>query len=173
MQRIYGAQASFGGTGMEEVRITNVLVALRRVIRATDLHSRDLVRSSGLTAPQLLLLQTIKGKSSATAGELAQDMSLSQATVTSILDRLEARKFVTRKKSTVDKRKVLIRLTAAGRASIRNAPVPLQQSFVKQFKSLHDWEQNMIIAALQRVAFMMDAQNLDAAPILDVGLIDR
>ncbi len=158
---------------MKDTQITNVLVALRRVIRATDLHSRDLVRSSGLTAPQLLLLQTIKARGSITAAELALEMSLSQATVTSILDRMEARKYVTRRKSTVDKRKVLIQLTDLGKASIRNAPVPLQDSFVTQFKALQDWEQNMIIAALQRVATMMDAQDLDAAPILDVGTIDR
>jgi len=158
---------------MKEAQITNVLVALRRVIRATDLHSRDLVRSSGLTAPQLLLLQTIKAKTSVTAAELAQEMSLSQATVTSIVDRMEARKYVTRKKSTEDRRKVHIRLTDLGKASIRNAPVPLQESFVTQFRNLQEWEQNMLIAALQRVAFMMDAQDLDAAPILDVGTIDR
>ena len=31
----------------------------------------------------------------------------------------------------------------------------------------------MIIAALQRVAEMMDAQELDAAPFLEVGKLDR
>lgn len=135
---------------MQDPRITNVLVALRRVIRATDLHSRELVRSSGLTAPQLLLLQTVKAKGEATVGELAQEMSLSQATVTSILDRMEARKLVSRKKSTADRRKVHVTLTTLGKTTIRNAPVPLQESFVEQFRQLQDWEQHMIIAALQR-----------------------
>ena len=31
----------------------------------------------------------------------------------------------------------------------------------------------MIISSLQRVAQMMDAQHIDAAPVLDVGSIDR
>ena len=158
---------------MQDSRITNVLVALRRVIRATDLHSRELVRSSGLTAPQLLLLQTVKSRTRATVGELAQEMSLSQATVTSILDRMEARKYVSRKKVAEDRRKVYVSLTPLGKTAIRNAPVPLQESFVAQFRELQDWEQHMIIAALQRIAFMMDAHNLDAAPLLDVGMIDR
>ena len=158
---------------MQDSRSTNVLVALRRVIRATDLHSRELVRSSGLTAPQLLLLQTVKSRTRATVGELAQEMSLSQATVTSILDRMEARKYVSRKKVAEDRRKVYISLTPLGKTAIRNAPVPLQESFVAQFRELQDWEQHMIIAALQRIAFMMDAHNLDAAPLLDVGMIDR
>ena len=158
---------------MQDPLITSVLVALRRVIRATDLHSHELVRTSGLTTPQLLLLQTIRDRSEVTVGEIAEEMSLSQATVTSIVDRMELRKFVSRKKSDKDKRKVYIGLTKHGKDAIRNAPVPLQDSFVSQFKNLKDWEQNMIIAALQRVAFMMDAENLDAAPLLDVGVPDR
>jgi DNA-binding MarR family transcriptional regulator len=158
---------------MQDPQITSVLVALRRVIRATDLHSHELVRTSGLTTPQLLLLQTIRDRGEVTVGEIADEMSLSQATVTSILDRMELRKFISRTRSGKDKRKVYIMLTRGGKEAIRNAPAPLQDSFVKQFKNLKDWEQNMIIAALQRIAFMMDAENLDAAPLLDVGTPDR
>ncbi len=66
-------------------RIEEVLVALRRVIRATDLHSKHLAKTAGLTAPQILLLQTVRNKGEVTIGELAQDMSLSQATVTTIM----------------------------------------------------------------------------------------
>ena len=50
---------------------------------------------------------------------------------------------------------------------------PLQESFIKQFTKLKDWEQNMIISSLQRLASMMDAQEIDAAPVLDVGVLDR
>ena len=39
--------------------IEEVLVALRRVIRATDLHSKHLAKTTGLTAPQMLLLQIL------------------------------------------------------------------------------------------------------------------
>ncbi|WP_156494910.1 MarR family winged helix-turn-helix transcriptional regulator, partial [Oleiphilus sp. HI0128] len=74
--------------------IEEVLVSLRRVIRATDLHSKHLAKTTGLTAPQILLLQTIRNKGEVSIGELAHDMSLSQATVTTILDRLEKREFV-------------------------------------------------------------------------------
>ena len=66
-----------------------VLISLRRVIRATDIHSKHLAKTTGLTAPQILLLQTIRDRPQATLKQLANDVSLSQATVTSILDRLE------------------------------------------------------------------------------------
>ena len=87
--------------------IDEVLVALRRVIRATDLHSKRLAKTTGLTSPQILLLQTIRQKGQVTIGELANEISLSQATVTTILDRLEKRKLVFRERSKEDKRKVL------------------------------------------------------------------
>ena len=154
-------------------KIEEVLVALRRVIRATDLHSKHLAKTTGLTAPQMLLMQTIKSKGNMTIGELATFMSLSQATVTSIVDRLEKRQLVARERSTTDKRKVHALLTDSGIAALKSAPIPLQHQFTRQFDTLEAWEQSMIIASLQRIAHMMDAHNIDAAPLLDVGTLDR
>lgn len=158
---------------MRDPQIEAVLVALRRVMRATDLHSRELVRTTGLTAPQLLLLQTIQQLGVVSVGELAQEMSLSQATVTSILDRLEDRGFVQRQKGAADKRKVFTSLTDKGVAASKDAPIPLQQRFVARFGKLASWEQHQLIAALQRVAAMMDAEDIDASPVLDTGVLDR
>jgi DNA-binding MarR family transcriptional regulator len=150
-----------------------VLIALRRVIRATDLHSKHLSKTSGLTAPQILLLQTIHNKGQVTVGELANEISLSQATVTTIIDRLEKRELVYRERSVKDKRKVHAFLTELGKITIEKAPTPLQEQFVTQFEALKSWEQMMIISSLQRVAQMMDATNIDASPVLDVGTLDR
>jgi DNA-binding MarR family transcriptional regulator len=150
-----------------------VLVSLRRVIRATDLHSKYLAKTTGLTAPQILLLQTIRDKGQVTIGELASQISLSQATVTTILDRLEKKQLVYRERSNKDKRKVHAHLTDRGIETLKEAPTPLQEHFVRQFGSLQNWEQTMIIASLQRVAHMMDAQHIDASPVLYVGAIDR
>lgn len=162
--------------GSEDVllgRIEEVLVALRRVIRATDMHSKHLAKTTGLTAPQILLLQTIRDRGQVTIGELATDMSLSQATVTTILDRLEKRSLVYRQRSDTDKRKVHAYLTDEAMGILETAPVPLQDQFARQFGALEEWEQSMIIASLQRIARMMDAEHIDASPVLDIGLLDR
>ncbi|HEY9135520.1 MAG TPA: MarR family transcriptional regulator [Pseudomonadales bacterium] len=153
--------------------IEEVLVALRRVIRAIDLHSKHLAKTTGLTAPQVLLLQTIRDNGEVTIGELAKEMSLSQATVTSILDRLEKRGLVCRERSKEDKRKVHAYLTEQACETLKEAPIPLQQHFARQFNDLNDWEQTMIISSLQRIAHMMDAQHIDASPVLDIGMLDR
>ncbi|WP_328296342.1 MULTISPECIES: MarR family winged helix-turn-helix transcriptional regulator [Oceanospirillaceae] len=154
-------------------RYDEVLVALRRIIRATDLHSRQLSKIAGLTAPQLLILQLLRQHTELTVGEVAQRVSLSQATVTTIIDRLEKRGFVKRERGSADKRKVYVYLTPEADAVLLNAPKPLQESFVQQYQDLHDWEQTMILSSLERVAYMMDAQHIDASPVLDVGALDR
>lgn len=146
-----------------------VLVALRRVIRATDLHSKRLSKHAGLTGPQLLIMRSIRALGEVTIGTIADKVSLSQATVTTILDRLEHRSLVYRVRSTQDKRKVHAHLTADGVDIMARAPEPLQEDFIKKFQSLAEWEQTMILASLQRVANMMDADDIDASPVLDVG----
>jgi DNA-binding MarR family transcriptional regulator len=154
-------------------KVDEVLVALRRIIRATDLHSKHLAKTTGLTAPQIILLKTIRDQGEMTIGGLAGTINLSQATVTTIIDRLEKRGLVERARSSTDKRKVYALLTDAGHEVLKSAPMPLQYQFARQFGDLHEWEQMMIIASLQRVAHMMDAQHIDASPVLDVGLLDR
>ncbi|RCU45434.1 MULTISPECIES: MarR family winged helix-turn-helix transcriptional regulator [Corallincola] len=150
-----------------------VLTSLRRLMRATDLHSRYLNKTSGLTSPQLLVLQALKNKQAMISREIAKEINLSQATITSILDRLEAKQLITRKRSEDDRRKVMVSLSEKGHEKIASAPAPLQESFVRQFKQLESWEQSMILSSLQRLATMMDAEDIDAAPVLDIGDIDR
>ena len=153
--------------------IDQVLVSLRRVTRAIDLHSKHLMKTAGLTAPQMLILQILRDQGDVIISDVASQVSLSQATVTSIIDRLEKRGLVMRERSSQDKRKVYACLTETRNELIRNAPMPLQDYFIRQFSDLQEWEQTQIISSLQRVAYMMDAQHIDASPVLDVGAIDR
>lgn len=150
-----------------------VLIALRRVIRATDLHSKQLIKTASVTAPQLLLMQAINRQGNAIISDLAREVSLSQATVTTILDRLENRNLVVRQRSMEDKRKVHIHLTEHGHKILLNAPTALQHQFAKKFEALQDWEQSMMLSSLQRIAQMMNAEDMDAAPFLETGELDR
>lgn len=144
-----------------------VLVSLRQIIRAIDLHSKKLERESGLTGPQLLVMQLIGTQGEMTSGVIAREVSLSQATVTTILDRLEKKGLLTRERSTHDKRKVMVSLTEKGGKALENAPTLMQESFIRAFNQLENWEQSLILSSLQRVSDMMNATELDAAPLLD------
>lgn len=144
-----------------------VLSALRRIIRATDLHSRQLAREVGLTTPQVVVLQAIRDLGEVTTGQLSRRVSLSQGTVTTILDRLEAGGLVERYRNTADRRVVHSRLTRRGRAVLRRAPPLLHERFIAEFQRLSPARQARIITTLEEVAAMMGAADLDAAPLLD------
>jgi DNA-binding MarR family transcriptional regulator len=76
---------------------------------------------------------------------------------------------VKREKSSTDKRVIHVTLTDAGRAKLAAAPEPLQAEFLRRYRELEGWEQHMLKASLLRIAAMMDAEDLDAAPILQTG----
>jgi DNA-binding MarR family transcriptional regulator len=135
-----------------------VLVSIRKIIRNSDLHSHKLRRDSGLTSPQLMLLTEIAKNPDATIGELAELICLSQATATTVLDRLEKDGLADRYRSDVDKRKVHARLTEKGVIALKQAPKPLHSHFIEQFENLKPHERSSILAALQHVGDMMEPQ---------------
>ena len=146
-----------------------VIVALRRITRAIDLHSRYLLKQCGLTTPQLTVLRTIGRYQPIRVSSLARRIHLGQATVTGILYRLEGRGLITRSRANHDRRSVLIALTPEGETLTQEAPSPLQDRFRDSLSELSEWEQTMILATLQRIASMMDADRIDASPVLTPG----
>lgn len=152
---------------MEQDPICNeVLRAVRQIIRAVDLNSKKLVQRYGLTTPQMIVLKELL-EANLTGSELARRISLSNATVTVIVDRMEKRGLVARQRDTSDRRKVYISITESGKELIAQAPSSLQESFVEQLGRLDDWERTLILSSLQRVATMMNAQDLDVSPLLE------
>ncbi len=149
-----------------------ILISLRRIMRAIDLHSKRLERQAGLTVPQLLILHAISRAGRLPVSAIAREVSLSQGTVTSVLDRLEHRGLILRSRDSADRRVVSISLTGTGRHAVEEAPGLLQQEFVDRYDTLPDWEQKMLAASVQRIAALMDADEVSAAPILEVGEID-
>lgn len=149
----------------------DVLVSLRQIIRATDLHSKRMIKVCGLTIPQVMVLRAIESLGDVTVRKVSQEVSLSQATVTTILNRLEERGLIERVRSVLDKRIVNARLTEQGRKTLTETPPLLHEKFIERFESLEDWEKTQLLSALQRVATMMDAEAIDAAPVLDVGAL--
>ncbi|MFT4815992.1 MAG: DNA-binding MarR family transcriptional regulator [Pseudohongiellaceae bacterium] len=158
---------------MIKMRMTDltedVLISLRQITRATSLHSRRLAKDTGLTTPQLLVLKDIQKHDGTGVSDIARRISLSQATVTSLVNKLEGKDLILRIKSTADKRRTDITLSAKGEELVKAAPPPLQENFVERFVKLQKWEQLLIVASLERLATMMDAEKLDAAPLLASG----
>jgi DNA-binding MarR family transcriptional regulator len=142
----------------------NILRSLRRIARAIDLHSRQLATQWRLTTPQLVCLRQIRRDGDeSTPGRIAKAIHLSQATVTGILDRLSARGLVSRERSEEDRRRVIVRLTDAGRSIVETAPSPLQENFAERLMQLSEAEQAHIDGVLERIVRMMEADRVDAS----------
>ena len=149
------------------------LRALRRILRAADLGSRKLASATGLAPSHLLVLREIEQRGETTPSVLAAALQFGQATITNIVDRLEAGSLVTRQRSGQDKRQIILSVTDAGRSMIERAPDLLQTRFSERFADLPAWERAMILAALERLGELLGAETIDAAPLLDSGAIDR
>jgi DNA-binding MarR family transcriptional regulator len=150
-----------------------VLISIRQIIRAIDLHSKRLSKESGLTGPQLILMRSIRELGEVTIRELSNHTNMSQATATTILDRLERQELVKRVRSVQDKRKVHAHLTEKGLAVLDQAPMPLQQNFINKFQRLEEWEQSLLLSSVQRISSMMNAEDIDVAPVLELGSITK
>lgn len=147
----------------------SILVALRKIIRAIDLHSKQLAHHYGLTGPQLIVLKELNRTGSMQVGKLAKTISLSHATVSGIVDRLQKRELLVRERSQVDRRSITVTITEAGTALLASAPSPLQDQFLAELTKLKEWEQTLLLSSLQRIASMMSASDIDASPLLVSG----
>lgn len=146
-----------------------VVVALRRIVRAIDLHSRRLAQEFGLTGPQVVLLRELVRHGEMHVGELAKSVSLSHATVTDILNRLEKRGLIERVRSLVDRRRIMVTPTDQAISLVEKSPPLLHEQFSERLEELNDWEITQILSVLQRVGSMMDAQEVEASPLLATG----
>ncbi|MCF8091037.1 MAG: MarR family transcriptional regulator [Desulfotignum sp.] len=147
----------------------NLLISLRKIIQAIDQHSISLQKRFGLTGPQLVILQSVSFNAPISVTQVSKIVSLSQASVTDITQRLEKKGYITRTRSINDKRKTDIVLTEKGSTMLDTLPPLLQERFTRRFSKLERWEQLMIESAFERVVSMMSAQDFDASPIMITG----
>ena len=157
---------------MQDPIETQVLSAIRRLIRAADLDSKNLARETNLSTSQLLVLELLAAQNDLTIGTIAQRVGLAQASVTVIVDHLDGRGLVARRRNSEDRRQVRVSLTGEGQELLARAPTALQTRFLSNFSTLRNWEKTAILSSLERLADLMEVQDLDASPVLDTAIID-
>ena len=137
-----------------------VLLSLRRIAHAMDTHSRKLVTDFNITGPQLLCLYTISKHMPVTLSRLSAQLSLSAGTVNGIIDRLEAKSLITRRRDRDDRRKIWLEPTARGIELVGNAHNLLHQTFADRLGALPDSEQAAIARCLETVVELMALDTL-------------
>ncbi len=154
-----GAGSRHGAMNSED----EVLDALKRIMRAVDMHSRRLLVQHGLSTPQLICLRELARGGPVPSGRLAEQVNLSPATLSGILDRLEARGFIRRVRQLDDKRRVMVELSAEGSALLAHAPSPMQDDFLRRFRALSATQQADIARVLHKLGRMMTPEPTEPA----------
>lgn len=147
------------------------LRSIRRIIRQVSTHSRALSQQSGLTVPQLLCMRAIADlpAGSVTVAAVAETVDLSRSTVSTIAERLVRAGLVDRVRSERDRRRVELSLTEEGARRLEAMPRPLQDRFLARLAALDAAEQERVLSTLEQVVGLMEAEALDAAPMLAPG----
>jgi DNA-binding MarR family transcriptional regulator len=152
-----------------------MLRLIRRIVRRISEHSKYLSRKVGLTVPQLMCLKAIgeleESEPEITVAMIGQQVQLSPATVSRIIDRLVRADLVVRVRSELDRRKVCLSLTDAGAERFGTLPTPLQERFVDRLTELDETKRLELLDALGEITRLMDAADLDAAPMLTPGAV--
>lgn len=144
-----------------------VIIALRRITHAIDVHSRAVFLKHNLTGPQLFLMREISRHEGITADELASLVEIGETAVDDILDRLEKRGLVRRNPG--DQLGISpLTVTEEGEGILRQSPPLLKEQFFQEFEKLNEWEQSLVLSTLQRVAAMLE-QGENHQPETDVG----
>lgn len=147
----------------------DILRAIRRILRKSAEDRQQLARDGDISVSGLLCLRKVAEATKAepiTVAEVAAAVQLSNATVSRISDRLESAGLIDRNRSTVDRRKVFLRLTPKGRRRVKRLPPPLHEEFLMRLSSMRKSDQLAILASLEQVVELMGAADLDAAPML-------
>jgi DNA-binding MarR family transcriptional regulator len=126
--------------------------AMRRLQQDAEVHAKRLARYGGLSPVQLMILQVLAGEGQMTASALSRRVSLTAATRSGQLDRLEERGLLQRQRDDQDRRRQWLLLSDGGRALLQQAPALLPPEFRARFAALPQWERHALTAALLRAA---------------------
>ena len=121
-----------------EEHLTSSVRAVHRVFQEVDTASRRLLKTFGVSGPQLWALRTIEAARGLTVGGLARRMYLHISTVSGILDRLEKNGWVERRRAVEDRRVTRLAVTRRGRALIARAPEPPRSRVLRGLRELDE-----------------------------------
>jgi DNA-binding MarR family transcriptional regulator len=129
-----------------------VLDSIRRIVQTIRVASRAVERRFGLSAAQLFVLQRLSESEATSVNELAARTLTHQSSVSVVLSRLVARGLVARSTDRADARRVVLNVTAKGRALVRRAPAAAQERLIDAIDGLPAPKRRELADLLARVA---------------------
>lgn len=142
--------------------IAEIMQSLRRMFKAVQQYSEEVLKEFGVTGPQLWALRTIYDEGQISMGALSQRMYLHMSTVSGVVDRLEKKGYVERTRGPSDRRVVKISLTKEGKTLVQRGPEAAQGKLLHGLESLSQQEVKIIRSSLDKVVRLMEIQDTKA-----------
>lgn len=153
-------------TAYRNVPVLAVMQSLRLLLRRVEADGSELEHSHGVTAPQLACLRVIAASGHLNQTDLARMVHISASTLVGVIDRLELKGLVHRERDRVDRRRVSLTSTHAGRALAASAPDTLQQHLGRVMSRMPAEQQEAIAAALDQLVHLLAAECAGEEPVL-------
>jgi len=139
--------ASVGRDGAEAV--TDVMDALRALVRALRISTRAVEKEIGISGAQLFVLQRLADAPARSVNELAERTSTHQSSVSTVVSRLVERGLVTRAPSAEDGRRMEIAISERGLGLLERAPRTAQTSMQEALRRMDPAQVRTLAEGLQ------------------------
>lgn len=153
--------------GSQASAAASVLVALRKIVRHLRVTDRRAEAASGASAAQLFVLSALYAEPARSLGELAERTLTDQSSVSTVVAKLVDKKLVVRKADAHDRRRIVLRLTAAGERVVRAAPRLPQASIVELIRAMPAKRRDELVRSLQSLVDAIGASEVPARMLFD------
>jgi MarR family transcriptional regulator, organic hydroperoxide resistance regulator len=132
-----------GAAGIED----QVFVAILKTADALSAQAEQLIKTSGLTGAQYNVLRILRGAGpdGLPCNGISERMISRDPDMTRMLDRMEARKWITRERQKEDRRVVKARITEEGLKLLKKLDAPVRELHKNQFKHMSATRQKTLL----------------------------
>jgi len=138
-----------------------IIYSIRRLNQAGELYTKELNKIYNVSAAQLNCLLALYENGPLPPSQIAKQILVNSSTVTGIIDRLEYKGLVERKRKSPDRRMITIELTKHGIMLAENAPPPIQQKLMDGLNNLSENEIEQLTHSLSKLTDMLDVKDLE------------
>jgi DNA-binding MarR family transcriptional regulator len=154
-----------------EVIEKEVIQFLRLVFQAIQRHSSNVEKQLGVSSSQLWAMTELSIQPGLRVSDIAERLSIKVATASNMLDKIQSKELIERKRESDDQRVVRIYLTKKGNNLLKESNVPTQGAVLSALGLMATKDVNKLHESLTMLVGNMQAsENLSSnLPVEEVG----
>ncbi|OOG25676.1 MarR family transcriptional regulator [Thioalkalivibrio denitrificans] len=156
-------RSSLSGESGSANAAQSIIRQLRVVFRALQNHSRSIEKACGVSAAQLWALWELHNAPGLRVGDLSHRLLIHPSTASNMLDKLESKHLVERRRTGMDQRVVSLFLTPRGEDLLRAAPAPAEGELNRALQALPGQQLAALESGLAALLEHMQAHDEQAA----------